>query len=218
MPRCGSLTKTASPALKFSGPYFADRVRRDHAHRDEMRRLREGLRDAAQLRVEERAGEVGAGLDVGRERRAPDGDRHLLGDVDQRVADDLEGDRIHGGLDPARAAGTMLGPCAVSGLRSLRDVLAALTSDSDTTRLPIFVDRDGGAGRDHGRAVHLLDDRGPGEAVARQQLARVVDVGLHQAAGFAEIDLPRRSSARARRRPSRARAGAPSADPPARSR
>src|SRR5262249_58681503 len=57
-------------------------------------RLGEGLRDGAQLPVEEGAREVAARLDVGRVGRAPQRERHLLGRGQQRVSDDLEPDRV----------------------------------------------------------------------------------------------------------------------------
>ena len=48
-----------------------------------------------QIAVEEGAGEVGARLDVGRVGAAPQRHRHLVGRLDQRVANDLEADRIN---------------------------------------------------------------------------------------------------------------------------
>src|SRR5436309_1777200 len=42
------------PGLEFLLAVFLDRVRRNHTHGNEMRWLGEGLRDAAQLSVEER--------------------------------------------------------------------------------------------------------------------------------------------------------------------
>src|SRR5436189_4073539 len=59
-----------------------------------MRWLREGLGDRAQLAIEEGAREIAARLDVGRVCRAPQRGAHLLGDGQQRVADDLEADGI----------------------------------------------------------------------------------------------------------------------------
>jgi hypothetical protein len=72
----------------------ADGARHDVRERAEMRRLREGLGDRAQLAVEEGAREIATRLDVGGVGGAPQRGPHLLGDGEQRVADDLEADRI----------------------------------------------------------------------------------------------------------------------------
>ena len=84
------------------GPVGRDGPRHDVGERAQVRRLGEGLGDRAQVAVEERAGEVAAGLDVrgigGAAERRP----HLLGDGEQRVANDLEADGIDVGTQGTR--------------------------------------------------------------------------------------------------------------------
>ena len=76
------------------GAVGAHRLRHLLGHRAEVNRLREALRDRAQLRVEERTREVRARLDVRRVRAPLQRERHLVGRRDERVPDHLEGDRI----------------------------------------------------------------------------------------------------------------------------
>ena len=64
-----------------------------------MHRLREALRDGAQLGVEERAREVGARLDVRRVGAAAQREHHLVRRGDERVADHLERDRRRSSRD-----------------------------------------------------------------------------------------------------------------------
>ena len=88
------------------GPVGADGARHDVGERAQVRRLGEGLGDRAQLPVEERAREVAPRLDVGGVGRAPQRGAHLLGDGEQRVADDLEADGIDvGGQGALRRSG-----------------------------------------------------------------------------------------------------------------
>ncbi len=74
----------------------ADRVRHLLHHRAQVHRLRERLRDRAQLGVEEGAREVGACLDVRRVGAPLQRQHHLVGRRDERVADHLERDRVAG--------------------------------------------------------------------------------------------------------------------------
>ncbi len=88
------------------GPVGRDGPRHDVGERAQVRGLGEGLGDGAQVAVEERAGEIPAGLDVGGVGGAPEGRPHLLGDREERVADDLEADRIDvGGQSTGRGLG-----------------------------------------------------------------------------------------------------------------
>jgi hypothetical protein len=83
------------------GAVGLDGARHDVGQRAQMRRLREGLGDRPQFRIEEGTREVAARLDVGRIGRAPQRGAHLLGDGQQRVADDLEADGIDVGGERA---------------------------------------------------------------------------------------------------------------------
>jgi hypothetical protein len=82
-------------------PIGGDGSRHDVGERAQVRRLRERLRDGAELTVEERAREIAARLDVGRVRGAAKRRAHLLGDGEERVPDDLEAD----GIDTAARRG-----------------------------------------------------------------------------------------------------------------
>ena len=77
-------------------------------HRAEVHRLGEALGHRPELGVEERAGEVGAGLDVRRIGAAPEGQDHLVGRRDEGVPDHLEHDRVggHGRHADARSTTT----------------------------------------------------------------------------------------------------------------
>ena len=76
------------------GPVGPDRPRHDVGERAQVRRLGEGLGDRAQVAVEERTGEIAAGLDVRGIRGAAERRPHLFGDGEQGVANDLEADGI----------------------------------------------------------------------------------------------------------------------------
>ena len=82
---------------KLIGAIRLDRARHQLDQRAEVVRLSERLGHGADLPVEKRAREIRARLDVGRVGAAPQRDRHLLGHFEQRVADDLELDRIEPG-------------------------------------------------------------------------------------------------------------------------
>src|SRR2546422_10505705 len=93
-----------------------------------MRWLGEGLGDRAQLAIEERAREIAARLDVGGVRRAPQRGAHLLGDGQQRVADDLEADGIDVGGQRAGRRGHGGGCYSAPRSRARTWVRASVTS------------------------------------------------------------------------------------------
>ena len=55
-----------------------------------MHRLGKGLRHRPQIAVEKGAGKIRPRLDIGRVGAAAQRDRHLLGSLEQRVADHFE--------------------------------------------------------------------------------------------------------------------------------
>src|SRR6266498_2247638 len=63
-------------------------------HGAEVYRNVRGLRDHPATGVEQRAGEIAALLDIGRERAAAQRRAHLLGDRRAAVAEDLQADRV----------------------------------------------------------------------------------------------------------------------------
>ncbi len=106
------------------GPVGRDGLRHDVGERAQVRGLGEGLGDGAQVAVEERAGEVAAGLDVGRVGGAPERRPHLLGDGEERVADDLEPDGIDVGGEGAGRGRSRHGQ---SGASFMVETWAAIT-------------------------------------------------------------------------------------------
>ena len=86
------------------GTELADRPRHHPADGDEVGRLAERLGHHPAVRVHERRGIVEAGLDVGGERGALKGHRHLFGHLDEGVADHLEEDGIDAALGVVRLA------------------------------------------------------------------------------------------------------------------
>jgi hypothetical protein len=70
------------------------RLRHDMRQRAQMRRLREGLGNGAQLAIEKDAGEIATGFDIGRIGRAPQGRAHFLGDRQECMANHLEPHRV----------------------------------------------------------------------------------------------------------------------------
>ncbi len=104
-PQIGVVDQDPVAGGEALGPVGRDRPRHDVGERAQVRRLGEGLGDGPQVAVEERAGEVAPRLDVGRVRRAPERRPHLLGDREERVADDLEADRIDVGRQRAERDG-----------------------------------------------------------------------------------------------------------------
>ncbi len=91
----------------------SDGVRHLLHHRPQVHGLRERLRDGAQLRVEERAREVGARLDVRRVGTPLEREHHLVRRRDERVPDHLERDRIHASLTCRGSRGRPSGPVAL---------------------------------------------------------------------------------------------------------
>ena len=92
------------PGLEVLGTELADRARHESADGDEVGGLAERLGHHAPVRVDEGGGIVETGLDVGGERGALERHRHLLGDLDEGVANHLEEDGVDATLGVARHA------------------------------------------------------------------------------------------------------------------
>src|SRR2546422_3469955 len=90
--------------------------------------LGEGLGDGPQLGIEKCTGEITTGLDIGRIRRSPQRGAHLLGDGQQRVADDLEADGIDVGGQRAERRGHGGGCYSAPRSRARTWVRASVTS------------------------------------------------------------------------------------------
>ena len=84
------------------GTELGDGPRHHPADGDEVGRLAERLGHHPAVRIDEGGGVVEAGLDVGGEGGALEGDRHLLGHLDESVADHLEEDGIDVALSIVR--------------------------------------------------------------------------------------------------------------------
>ena len=102
------------------GAVLPHRLRHLLGHRAEVDRLREALGDRAQLRVEERAREVRARLDVRRVGAPLQRERHLVGRCDERVPDHLERDRVYRHPYTSRARSALTFPSRTSRATSSR--------------------------------------------------------------------------------------------------
>ena len=93
-PRWLSLHRIASPGLERRAVARPGCPGTKRAIVPEVDRLGERLRDRPRPPVEQRAREVEPRLDVGRVGGAPERDAHLVGDPGERVAEDLEAERV----------------------------------------------------------------------------------------------------------------------------
>ena len=84
-------------------------------HRAEMQRIERGLRDHLAGAVEHGARVIASLVEDRRVRGPSHRDAHLLGQLDQRAADDLERDQVHRlARDPAHAAPSVISSEPVS--------------------------------------------------------------------------------------------------------
>ena len=166
------------------GAVLPHRLRHLLGHRAEVDRLREPLGDRAQLRVEERAREVGARLDVRRVGAALQRERHLVGRCDERVPDHLERDRVYAPpVHLSSALGADLSLAHVTrdelAVALLRRPVAAAPAGAvadDVARLEL----DGSLGREPTLLAAADQDvlgRLPGEAAERARRPRERAVG-----------------------------------------
>ena len=95
------IDQNAIAGLEVFCPVGGDRSRHDMRQRAQMRRLRKGLGNGAQLTIEKSAGEIAAGFNIGGIGGTPQGRAHFLSDRQERMAHDLEAHWIDAGRQSA---------------------------------------------------------------------------------------------------------------------
>ena len=114
---CGSFVTMTSPGPSLSGPYFRTALGTCSTIEPRCTGCANPCATERSSRVEERAREVGARLDVRRVRAPLQREHHLVRRRDERVPDHLERDRVDGRAHDARSS-------AVAASSSSRPVTA----------------------------------------------------------------------------------------------